>query len=138
MLFLTSNVPIKYYIIMSRGRLRQKQAPPGSFGETLYNLRVSQNQSVIELANKVGRTPHYIRKLEEGDATPSPRLVRHLAGALDVLPIVLKLATGHVEFWDLYPVNFKQPPSGYSLSNIDKEEEIKLLWFLRYLRSVGV
>lgn len=76
--------------------------------------------------------------LEEGDRKPSPKLIRNLAGALDVLPLYLKLTTGQVEFWDLYPVDIDQAPSGYSLSDISKEEEAKLLWFLHYLRTAGV
>ena len=123
---------------MQRGKRRSKQAPPGSFGELLRHLRESQQLTVSDLANKVGVKRSYITMLEEGDRKPSPRLVRHLAGALDVLPLYLKLATGQVEFWDLYPVDTEHAPGGYSLSSISKEEEVKLLWFLHYLRTAGV
>lgn len=90
------------------------------------------------LAEKVHVSPHHIRKLEEGESMPSSDVMRQLASALGVLPIALKLACGKLEFWDLYPIDPEQPPSGYSLSNISKEEEVKLLWFLRYIRSAGV
>jgi len=123
---------------MQRGKKRAKQAAPGSFGEMLRQLRESQELTVSDLANKVGVNRSYITMLEEGERKPSPKLIRHLAGALDVLPLYLKLATGQVEFWDLYPVDIENAPSGYSLSNISSEEEVKLLWFLHYLRTAGV
>jgi len=123
---------------MQRGKKRSKQAAPGSFGEVLRQLRESQELTVSDLANKVGVNRSYITMLEEGDRKPSPKVIRNLAGALDVMPLYLKLATGQVEFWDLYPVDTEHAPSGYSLSIISKEEEVKLLWFLHYLRSVGV
>lgn len=63
---------------------------------------------------------------------------RGKTGALDVLPIYLKLTTGQAVFWDLYPVDIEHAPSGYSLSDISKEEEAKLFWFLHYLRTAGV
>ncbi|UCB44037.1 MAG: helix-turn-helix transcriptional regulator [Dehalococcoidales bacterium] len=123
---------------MQRGKKRSKQAAPGSFGEILRQLRESQQLTVSDLADKVGVKRSYITMLEEGDRKPSPKLIRNLAGALDVLPLYLKLTTGQVEFWDLYPVDIDQAPSGYSLSDISKEEEAKLLWFLHYLRTAGV
>jgi hypothetical protein len=76
--------------------------------------------------------------LEEGERKPSPKVVRNLAGALDVMPLYLKLASGQVEFWDLYPVDTEHAPGGYSLSDITRQEEVKLLWFLHYLRTAGV
>ena len=123
---------------MQRGKKRSKQAAPGSFGELLRQLRESQQLTISDLAAKVGVKRSYITMLEEGDRKPSPKLIRHLAGALDVLPLYLKLTTGQIEFWDLYPVDIEHAPSGYSLSNITKEEEVKLLWFLQYLRTAGV
>lgn len=123
---------------MQRGKKRSKHAAPGSFGELLRQLRESQQLTVSDLAKKVGVKRSYITMLEEGERKPSPKLVRNLAGVLDVLPLYLKLATGQVEFWDLYPVDTERAPDGYSLSNISQEEEVKLLWFLHYLRTVGV
>ena len=123
---------------MQRGKKRTKQAAPGSFGELLRQLRESQQLTVSDLANKAGVKRSYITMLEEGERKPSPKLIRHLAGALDVLPLYLKLATGQVEFWDLYPVDTERAPYGYSLSNISPEEEVKLLRFLQYLRTAGV
>jgi len=123
---------------MQRGKKRSKQAAPGSFGEILRQLRESQQLTVSDLADKVGVKRSYITMLEEGDRKPSPKVIRQLAGALDVLPLYLKLATGQIEFWDLYPVDIEHAPSGYSLSDINKEEEVKLLWFLHYLRTAGV
>jgi len=123
---------------MQRGKKRSKQASPGSFGEILRQLRESQQLTVSDLADKVGVKRSYITMLEEGDRKPSPKLIRNLASTLDVLPIYLKLATGQVEFWDLYPADIEHAPSGYSLSDINEEEETKLLWFLHYLRTTGV
>ena len=123
---------------MQRGKKRSKQAAPGSFGDLLRQLRESQELTVSDLANKVGVKRSYITMLEEGDRKPSPKVIRNLAGALDVMPLYLKLATGQVEFWDLYPVDTDHAPGGYSLSDINNEEEIKLLWFLHYLRTAGV
>ena len=123
---------------MQRGKKRSKQAAPGSFGEVLRQLRESQELTVSDLANKVGVNRSYITMLEEGDRKPSPKVVRNLAGALDVMPLYLKLATGQVEFLDMYPVDMEHAPGGYSLSSISQEEEVKLLWFLHYLRTACV
>ena len=123
---------------MQRGKKRSKQAAPGSFGELLRQLRESQELTVSELASKAGVKRSYITMLEEGDRKPSPKVIRSLAGALDVMPLYLKLASGQVEFWDLYPIDTEHAPGGYSLSSITKEEEVKLLWFLHYLRTAGV
>lgn len=113
-------------------------APPGSFGDLLCKLRVEKKLTITELAKKAKVTRSYITGLEQGKGLPSPKVTRQLAEALDVLPIILKMACGQIEFWDLYPVDLEQPPSGYSLSRIKKDERIKLLWFLRYVRSAGV
>jgi transcriptional regulator with XRE-family HTH domain len=123
---------------MQRGKKRSKQAAPGSFGELLRQLRESQELTVSELASKAGVKRSYITMLEEGERKPSPKVVRNLAGALDVMPLYLKLASGQVEFWDLYPVDTEHAPGGYSLSDITRQEEVKLLWFLHYLRTAGV
>ena len=123
---------------MPRGRVRTVHASPGSFGDLLYQLRVEKKLTITELAEKAKVTRSYITALEQGKGLPSPKVTRQLAEALDVLPIILKMACGQIEFWDLYPVDLEQPPTGYSLSGINKEERIKLLWFLRYVRSAGV
>ena len=121
----------------NRGRQRTKQAPPGSFGDVLHGLRTSQKMSLEELSQKAQVSRKYITRLEEGGSSPSAKVVRQLAGALDELPLVLKVAAGLVEFWDLYPVNLEERPSDLSLSKLSEEEETKLLWFLQYVRSSG-
>jgi transcriptional regulator with XRE-family HTH domain len=119
-------------------RPRKKEAEPGTFGAVLKERRKSQGMSVIELANKSGVSYAYISQLEKGEhPSPSPKVIRQLAGALDILPITLKLCTGQVEFWDLYPVDLDNSPEGYSLSEVDSEEQIQLLWFLKYIRTSG-
>jgi transcriptional regulator with XRE-family HTH domain len=123
---------------MPQGRARTTHAEPGSFGDLLYQLRVEKKLTITELAKRAKVTRPYITALEQGKGLPSPKITRQLADALGVLPIILKMACGQIEFWDLYPVDLEQPPSGYKLSGINKEERIKLLWFLRYLRSVNV
>lgn len=93
---------------------------------------------MAELAQRSGLTVTYITELEEGrKKNPSPRAVRALAGALDEMPLRLKIRAGLVEFWDLYPVDVAARPPGYSLSDLRNGEENQLLWFLHYLRTSG-
>ena len=121
---------------MKRGRPRSTEAAAGTFGAVLKERRESQGMSVTELSARSGISHAYISQLEKGEHTsPSPKVIRQLAGALDILPITLKLATGQVEFWDLYPVDLSDEPEGYSLSEISEEESIQLKWFLRYIRT---
>ena len=123
---------------MPSGRKRARQATAGSFGALLLELREAQQVTVSDLAAKSGVKRNYITMLETGERTaPSANVVRQLAGALDELPLKLKVAAGIVEFWDLYPVNLDERPMGRSLSDLSEPEEVKLLWFLEYLRSTG-
>lgn len=121
---------------MSPGRPRRRHAAPGTFGDLLLRLREKQRLTPSQLAEKSGIRREYITQLETGHCLPSPRAVRLLAGALDIHPLKLKLATGQLEFWDLYPANLEERPVGHDLAHITREEEIQLLWFLVYLRSV--
>jgi len=125
------------YDMLNRGRRRTKQAPPGSFGDVLHRLRTSQELTIEELSQKAQLSRNYITRLEKGESSPSANVVRQLAGALDEPPLALKVAAGLVEFWDLYPVDLKERPSDLSLSEISEMEKTKLLWFLRYVRSLG-
>jgi len=122
--------------MLSRGRPRTKQAPPGSFGDVLYGLRTLQGFTLDELSQKAQISRNYITRLEKGESSPSANVIRQLAGALDELPLRLKVAAGLVEFWDLYPVDLEERPSNLSLSEISEEEETKLLWFLQYVRCL--
>ena len=87
---------------------------------------------------KSGLSRNYIAKLEKGESSPSTKVIRQLAGALDKPPLRLKVAAGLVEFWDLYPVDLDKRPTELSLLEISEEEETKLLWFLQYVRSSTV
>ena len=123
---------------MARGKARTVKAKPGTFGDRLFQLRESQKLTLKGLATSIGVTRSYITALEQGKGLPSPEVIRQLARVLGVSPMTLKLLAGQLEFWDLYPVDLQNAPSGFSLSEINEEEEVQLLWFLKHVRSAGI
>lgn len=53
-------------------------------------LRIARDKKVKELANDLLVTPAYINAIEKGDRTPSERLIRDYARALDVDVQIIK------------------------------------------------
>ena len=55
-----------------------------SIGENIRKLRKSQGLTQKELANKLGKTPQYISKLEKDINHPTTETIRKIARALEI------------------------------------------------------
>lgn len=68
-----------------------------SIGAELNRLRVARGLSLRELARQTGVSNPYLSQIERGEKQPSPRILRALAGALQVSAQHLMEIAGIVE-----------------------------------------
>ena len=57
-----------------------------TFAQKIRELRNEKGWSVYDLAEKLGKTPGYISKIEARGEIPSPQVIIRLAELLDVKP----------------------------------------------------
>ena len=117
--------------------------PPHSrttkFGRALTQLRENEGMTVTELAKRAGVSTSYVSQLETGNKRATDPIIRRISNALDINPIVLFTAAGMIPlpFADTVRPASSTVRLDEELSELEREELIKYLSFLRYEASLG-